>query len=47
VKNIARKPDQAACVKCHEHENSPNFDFAKYLPQVLGPGHGQPLAKKK
>lgn len=45
VKNIARKPDQQTCAGCHEHENSPNFDFAKYLPQILGPGHGQPLAK--
>src|SRR5207244_3546496 len=38
---------QPACGQCHEHENSPGFDFAKYLPQVLGPGHGQPRAKKK
>jgi len=49
VKNILRKPDQATCVGCHEHENSPHFDFAKYLPQVLGPGHGQkgPASLKK
>jgi len=47
VKNIVRKPDQQTCVGCHNHENSPHFDFAKYLPQVLGPGHGQPMPKKK
>jgi len=47
VKNIARKPEKQACEGCHNHENSPNFDFARYLPQILGPGHGQPQAKKK
>ncbi|HYV44266.1 MAG TPA: cytochrome c family protein [Myxococcaceae bacterium] len=47
VKNIVRKPEKQACEGCHNHENSPNFDFARYLPQILGPGHGQPLAKKK
>lgn len=44
VKNILGKPGEAVCVRCHEHENSPHFDFAKYLPQIIGPGHGQ---KKK
>jgi hypothetical protein len=30
------------CVGCHDHENSPQFALEKYLPQVLGPGHGAP-----
>jgi hypothetical protein len=25
---------EATCVKCHDHDNSPEFDFAKYWPQV-------------
>ena len=33
-------PDRAVCVGCHTPENSPHFDFAAYLPRVLGPGHG-------
>ncbi|MDY7228575.1 multiheme c-type cytochrome [Hyalangium rubrum] len=40
--NIVRNPGQALCVTCHNPENSPHFDFATYLPKVLGPGHGQP-----
>lgn len=44
VKNIVRSPEQALCVSCHNHENSPHFDYAKYLPRVLGPGHGQKIA---
>ena len=29
------------CVGCHNPENSPHFDFALYLPQILGKGHGR------
>jgi hypothetical protein len=43
--NIVSKPGQALCVTCHNPENSPHFDFALYLPKVLGPGHGQPVKK--
>jgi hypothetical protein len=39
-KNIVRKPGRELCVTCHNPENSPHFDFATYLPRVLGPGHG-------
>ena len=46
LKNIDRKPGEEVCVRCHEGENSPHFNFVKYLPQILGPGHGQPLKKK-
>jgi hypothetical protein len=44
--NITRTPGQDVCVTCHNRENSPHFDFATYLPKVLGPGHGQPLEVK-
>ena len=40
---IVGKPGAAACVTCHNPENSPHFDFATYLPRVLGPGHGKPV----
>lgn len=38
--NIVAKPSKAECTSCHNPENSPHFDFALYLPQILGPGHG-------
>ena len=41
---ITGKPGEKVCVTCHNPENSPHFDFATYLPRVLGPGHGQPAA---
>jgi hypothetical protein len=43
--NIQGRPGRDVCVSCHNLENSPHFDFATYLPRVLGPGHGQPAAK--
>jgi nitrate reductase cytochrome c-type subunit len=33
------------CMRCHEAANSPHFDYAKYRPYIVGPGHGMPLAK--
>ena len=39
----ARVPEQV-CKRCHEAENSPRFDYAKYRPFIIGPGHGEPLA---
>lgn len=44
--NIIAKPGQQRCVTCHNPENSPHFDFATYLPRIVGPGHGQPTPKK-
>jgi uncharacterized small protein (DUF1192 family) len=44
--NILARPGEAQCVGCHNRENSPHFDFATYLPRVLGPGHGQPAESK-
>jgi hypothetical protein len=34
------RPGPSVCVGCHTAENSIHFDFATYLPRVLGPGHG-------
>ncbi|MBF5044329.1 MULTISPECIES: multiheme c-type cytochrome [Myxococcaceae] len=46
AQNIRGRPGREVCVTCHNPENSPHFDFATYLPRVLGPGHGQPAAKR-
>jgi len=42
---IQREVPASACMRCHEAANSPHFDDAKYRPYIVGPGHGQPLAK--
>ena len=40
VKAMPRNaPTRAVCAGCHTPENSPHFDYAVYLPRVLGPGH--------
>jgi hypothetical protein len=44
--NIIARPGQDVCVTCHNRENSPHFDFATYVPKILGPGHGQPREVK-
>jgi hypothetical protein len=44
--NILARPGQDVCVTCHNPENSPHFDFATYVPKILGPGHGQPPGVK-
>ncbi|AGC47555.1 hypothetical protein MYSTI_06282 [Myxococcus stipitatus DSM 14675] len=44
--NIVASPGEALCVTCHNAENSPHFDFATYLPRILGPGHGEPVSAK-
>jgi cytochrome c554/c'-like protein len=44
--NITARPGQEVCVTCHNRENSPHFDFATYVPKILGPGHGHPPAVK-
>lgn len=38
--NIARAADANVCVTCHNHENSPHFDFDAYVQKIVGPGHG-------
>jgi hypothetical protein len=40
---ILRNPPQAFCAQqCHTPEHSDHFDYAQYLPRILGPGHGYP-----
>lgn len=38
----ARRRDKDVCLRCHDHENSPHFDFDQYVERILGPGHGKP-----
>lgn len=38
--NIVPAPKAAQCLGCHNPENSPHFDFERYLPRILGEGHG-------
>ncbi|MFT3838508.1 MAG: multiheme c-type cytochrome [Myxococcaceae bacterium] len=38
--NILNVKSPKVCVGCHDHENSPSFDFEKYLAQITGKGHG-------
>ena len=40
--NIIASPGESVCITCHNPENSPHFDFATYLPRIVGPGHGKP-----
>lgn len=40
---IIRNPPQAMCAQqCHTPEHSDHFDYQRYLPRILGPGHGFP-----
>lgn len=39
------KPSEPTCVECHNPEHSDTFAFSEYLPNVLGPGHGEPLER--
>jgi nitrate/TMAO reductase-like tetraheme cytochrome c subunit len=32
------------CIRCHDHENSPKFDYATYWPRIV---HGKPAAGSK
>ena len=43
--HIRGEVPKEVCMRCHEAENSPHFDDAKYRPFIVGPGHGKPLAK--
>ena len=38
VKLSAASAEEKVCRKCHDLDNSPGFDFAKYWPQVAHPG---------
>ena len=41
--HIATQVPSTVCVRCHEAENSPHFEDARYRPFIVGPGHGAPL----
>ena len=43
--HIQAKVTASMCMRCHEPANSPKFDDAKYRPFIVGPGHGEPLAR--
>ena len=44
-KLFVRAPQQATCKGCHTAEHSDKFVFETYLPKILGPGHGKPVAQ--
>ena len=37
---IRRSASPEVCTGCHDHENSPAFDYPSYLARIRGPGHG-------
>jgi Cytochrome c554 and c-prime len=41
--HIAAEVPANVCMRCHEAENSPHFNDARYRPFIVGPGHGDPL----
>jgi hypothetical protein len=43
VASTKRAVPAEVCTVCHNRFHSPKFDYATYLPKVLGPGH---LAKE-
>lgn len=43
--NIQSEVPEQTCKRCHEAENSPRFDYARYRRWVVGPGHGEPIAE--
>jgi hypothetical protein len=43
--HIRGEVSEPMCMRCHEAANSPQFNYAKYRPYIVGPGHGMPLAK--
>lgn len=43
--HIRKQVTATLCMRCHEAANSPKFDYARYKPFIVGPGHGMPLAR--
>jgi hypothetical protein len=39
--HINRTPLSETCEGCHNPEHSPHFEYERYLPVILGPGHGE------
>jgi cytochrome c554/c'-like protein len=45
--SIVRAPPPATCIGCHHAPHvADDWDVKQALPQIVGPGHGQPLAAK-
>ena len=44
--SIRRETPEAVCQKCHNAHHSPKFDYATYLPKLLGPGHERRMDSK-
>lgn len=42
-RNVRLGKEAEACTGCHDAENSPHFDLARYLSFLRAPGHGLPL----
>jgi len=43
---IRRTADAEFCAtQCHTPEHSDHFDYERYLPRILGPGHGRPVGE--
>ncbi len=40
--NTKRKVDTQTCRGCHDAENSPHFDYERYVEKIVAPGHGRP-----
>ena len=36
-------PAEFCATQCHTPEHSDHFNYAQYLPRILGPGHGRPV----
>jgi hypothetical protein len=36
-------PGEFCATQCHTPEHSDHFNYAQYLPRILGPGHGRPV----
>ncbi|HUJ25303.1 MAG TPA: multiheme c-type cytochrome [Myxococcales bacterium] len=43
--HIKAEVTETVCMRCHEAANSPHFEYTKYKPFIVGPGHGEPLAR--
>lgn len=40
--DIEAHPKEGVCVECHNSHHSPSFEFARYKPKLMVPGHGKP-----
>lgn len=42
VADIEAHPKEGVCMGCHNSHHSPSFEFARYKPKLMVPGHGKP-----